>query len=61
MSQHYPRPFLRPRDGVAGMGALMSVKRVGGHPWLPINTLPAQGLADLADLGDTQAGVTAHG
>lgn len=44
------------------MGDLVSVKRVGAqHPWLPIRTLPAQGLADLADLGDIQTGPVAYG
>ena len=58
----YPRPTIRrPRSGVAGMGDLLNVKRAGAqHPWLPIRTLPAQGLADLADLGDTQDGPTGY-
>ncbi len=49
MSQ-FQRPTLRPRSGVAGMD-LVNVKKVGAqHPWLPINTLPAPGLADLVNV-----------
>lgn len=47
----FQRPVLRSRSGVAGMGDLVSVKKVGAqHPWLPIRTVPAPGLADLVSV-----------